>query len=462
MSHFDDWRPPQDDWGDKSAASNYSFDTEATDDFGFPIQAHKSPGDRLRTLPLWARIAAPIALSAVLVFIAIQAGLPSKIRSSGFFRQDISAAAACLNSYQVLAAASTGTVNQISMNRAVDYAMRLKGQKSPDESVNSAMWAVSDATITLDRALADADSRITFADISAGDFEGMGFTPELNEAASQLSAATSQVNAACSDIDVASDLGDLYAQDSETQPSENANPEASAQAQPNRSSSASEALEGEREDVDPEIDELDDEATSEGTGLPLSQENLIALAKQATFYVECWTGGDEVATGTAFLADLSNVGVTGDDRSTIITNHHVIETCLSGGELSLQNGAGQWFGAEIMNTDEVRDIAFLESNASNGVQALTVDEGFAIGDEVILSGHPDGIDTAVTFGRVTAIDQDEYLIFSDALAGPGSSGGPMINMSGDVVGIVTYILEVTRGMSIASPIDAVCINLEDC
>jgi len=462
MSHFDDWRPPQDDWGDKSAASNYSFDTEATDDFGFPIQDRKSPGDRLRTLPLWARIGAPVALGVVLVFITIQAGLPTKIRSWGFFREDISAAAACLNSYQVLAAASTGTVNQSSMNRAVDFATRLKGQKSPNEFVNSAMWAVSDATISLDRALADADFRITFADIAAGDLEGMGFTPELNEAAIELSAATSQVNDACGDIDVASDLSDLYVQESAPQLPDSSAPEESAQALPNVNSSPSEAPGGGREDAETEFDEFVDDAGPAGTGPPLSEENLIALAKQATFYVECWTGGDEVATGTAFLADLSNVGVSGGETARIITNHHVIEACVSRGEISLQDGNGQWFEANIVDTDEFHDIAYLNSNAGDGVQALTVDQGFSIGEEVILSGHPDGIDTAVTFGRVTVFDQDEYLIFSDALAGPGSSGGPMINMTGEVVGIVTYILEVTRGMSIASPIDAVCISLEDC
>jgi len=462
MSHFDDWRPPQDDWGNKNEASDFVFESQDLDDFGFIPREKESPTARLRRLPPWAKITAPVVGALLIAFIALQAGVPGLVRSLGLFRETVSASAACLNSYQVLAAASTGTVNQIAMNRAVDFATRLKGQESPDQAVNEAMWAVSDATFALDRALANADFSVTLADVTTGDFADMGFTPELNEAALELSAATSMVNSACTDIDVAGDLGGIVAQEPDTPDDAPEEPRNTLEEQPEA------PVEVDAPDVNPSVTTDEDGAASDG--LPgqaeadeaISESDLISLAKQATFYVECWTGGDEVATGTAFLANLANAGVAAEGSQRIVTNHHVIEDCLSGGELALQDESGQWFEATVIDADAVRDIAFLESQAGVGLQALDVEPEFAIGQEVILSGHPDGIDTAVTFGRVTVFDQEEYLIFSDALAGPGSSGGPMINKEGRVVGIVTYILEVTRGMSIASPIDAVCIDLEDC
>ena len=191
---------------------------------------------------------------------------------------------------------------------------------------------------------------------------------------------------------------------------------------------------------------------------PPSGPTDVEAIKAATFRVDCISGG---VLGTAFVADLSSLTGSSADSRLIITNHHVIEGCISDGFVYLSQGDEE-FSADIVSYDSALDIAILDASGFTPSVVLQPNMTYQVGEEVITSGHPDGIKTAITFGRITLFDEDEYLIFSDALAGPGSSGGPMLNANGEVIGIVTYILEVTTGMSLASPIDAICSELLRC
>jgi S1-C subfamily serine protease len=91
------------------------------------------------------------------------------------------------------------------------------------------------------------------------------------------------------------------------------------------------------------------------------------------------------------------------------------------------------------------------------------------GDEVVAVGFPFGIGPSVSAGVVSGLNREfrspegkrvlSKLIQFDAAANPGNSGGPLVNMSGEVVGIVTAILNPTEsrtfiGIGFAATIEA--------
>ena len=127
--------------------------------------------------------------------------------------------------------------------------------------------------------------------------------------------------------------------------------------------------------------------------------------------------------------------------------------------------------AMIIATQPENDLAVLQAKTiPDDLQAATLrsTRDLALGDEVITVGFPFGIGPSVTSGVVSGLRR-EYrspegkrlltnLIQFDAAANPGNSGGPLVTMDGEVVGIVTAILNPNRqrvfiGIGFAVPIE---------
>jgi S1-C subfamily serine protease len=133
-----------------------------------------------------------------------------------------------------------------------------------------------------------------------------------------------------------------------------------------------------------------------------------------------------------------------DEQGTVVTNNHVIEGC---GDIALRQGKIA-VHATLLATDEKNDLAAVRG-AILGLQAVTFRDGRGVrpADPVIVVGYPYAgllaTTPEVTTGTVTALaglgDDSRYLQIS-APVQPGNSGGPLFDLSGNVVGTVVATL----------------------
>jgi serine protease Do len=142
----------------------------------------------------------------------------------------------------------------------------------------------------------------------------------------------------------------------------------------------------------------------------------------------------------------------------VMTNAHVVD---GADEVVVTLTDRREFKARIIGTDRRTDIAVVKIDAA-GVPAVKVgDVGrLKVGEWVIAIGSPFGLDNTVTAGIVSAKQRDtgDYLPFiqTDVAVNPGNSGGPLLNMRGEVVGINSQIYSRSggfMGISFAIPID---------
>jgi S1-C subfamily serine protease len=161
-------------------------------------------------------------------------------------------------------------------------------------------------------------------------------------------------------------------------------------------------------------------------------------------------------------------GVVILDKGVILTNIHVVAGAK---RIGLVFAEGMESDAAVIGTRPEDDLAVLQAAAiPDDLQAATLQStsGLAPGDFVTAVGFPFGIGPSVSSGVVSGLRR-EYrspegkrlltnLIQFDAAVNPGNSGGPLLNASGEVVGIVTGILNPTEqrvfvGIGFAVPIE---------
>jgi len=161
-------------------------------------------------------------------------------------------------------------------------------------------------------------------------------------------------------------------------------------------------------------------------------------------------------------------GVVILDKGVILTNIHVVAGAK---RIALTFAEGLESEAEVTGTRPEDDLAVLQAKTiPDDLQAATLQStaGLAPGDFVTAVGFPFGIGPSVSSGVVSGLRR-EYrspegkrlltnLIQFDAAVNPGNSGGPLLNASGEVVGIVTGILNPTEqrvfvGIGFAVPIE---------
>ena len=160
-------------------------------------------------------------------------------------------------------------------------------------------------------------------------------------------------------------------------------------------------------------------------------------------------------------------GVIIDDAGDILTALHVVN---GASKISLVYADGTHSDAMVANAQPNMDIAVLQAltpPAQFIPAVLGNPRSLQIGDEVYAVGHPFGLYGSMSAGVVSGFDRTfqpkgsqtelEGLIQFDAAANPGNSGGPLLNREGQVVGIVTGIVNPTNdsffvGIAFAMPI----------
>lgn len=142
----------------------------------------------------------------------------------------------------------------------------------------------------------------------------------------------------------------------------------------------------------------------------------------------------------------------------LLTNHHVID---GADEIFVTLTDGREFKAKVVGSDARTDVALLKIDATDMVTLpIGSAQNLKKGQWVLAIGSPFGLQSTVTAGIVSAIDREtgEYLPFiqTDVAVNPGNSGGPLLDMSGEVVGINAQIVSRSggfMGISLAIPID---------
>jgi serine protease Do len=153
-------------------------------------------------------------------------------------------------------------------------------------------------------------------------------------------------------------------------------------------------------------------------------------------------------------------GVIVDKAGYIITNYHVVE---GADNIVVRLSDRRSFEATVVGTDALTDLALLKIDADNLIAAEWGDsDKLEVGDLVWALGSPFGLDRSLTFGIVSAKSRrsgsylsrspyQEYLQ-TDAAVNPGNSGGPLVNIEGQVVGINAAIFGNSyQGISFAIP-----------
>jgi Do/DeqQ family serine protease len=148
----------------------------------------------------------------------------------------------------------------------------------------------------------------------------------------------------------------------------------------------------------------------------------------------------------------------------VLTNNHVVE---GGTEVTAATKDGKEFPAEVVGNDSRRDLAVISFKTSDvfPVAELGNSDIVRVGDWAIAMGNPLGHDFAfsVTMGIVSAVGRtggpggtiNDY-IQTDASINQGNSGGPLVNIKGQVIGINTWIASNTGssvGLGFAIPIN---------
>jgi serine protease Do len=142
----------------------------------------------------------------------------------------------------------------------------------------------------------------------------------------------------------------------------------------------------------------------------------------------------------------------------LLSNHHVVE---GADEVLVTLTDKREFKAKIIGSDQRTDVALLKIEAT-GLPILSFGnpDQLKVGEWVLAIGSPFGLENTVTAGIVSAKGRDtgDYLPFiqTDVAVNPGNSGGPLLNLNGEVIGINSQIYSRTggfMGISFAIPID---------
>ena len=180
------------------------------------------------------------------------------------------------------------------------------------------------------------------------------------------------------------------------------------------------------------------------------------------------------SSGSGFVIDPSGV---------ILTNCHVVRDALTrsgGGRCAVTLYDGTEFQGIVQHADPVSDIAIVKVSATQPLPtaALGSSSGLRVGEFVVALGAPAGLTNSVSAGIVSSVDRTRsdlgldrrgmvgghasnhraagmHYIQTDAAINQGNSGGPLLNLAGEVIGVNTMKVSGMDGIAFAVPIDEV-------
>ena len=182
------------------------------------------------------------------------------------------------------------------------------------------------------------------------------------------------------------------------------------------------------------------------------------------------------SSGSGFVIDSSGV---------IITNTHVVNAVGRSVKVTLSDGVTELRGV-VEHADEVSDVAIVRVNPSRPLATARLGESAKLrpGEFVVALGAPAGLSNSVSMGIVSAVSRTRHelgldrreargrgksaranateYIQTDAAINSGNSGGPLLNLRGEVVGVNTMKLSGMDGIAFALPVDDVKRIVKQC
>lgn len=156
-------------------------------------------------------------------------------------------------------------------------------------------------------------------------------------------------------------------------------------------------------------------------------------------------------------------GVIIDEDGYILTNYHVIEQA-SAIRIALANGAT--YDAILLAGDPLNDLALLKIKPGHPLPAIAFanDDDLLLGETVIALGNPFGFSQTVTVGVLSGVNREARygqnvvyrdILQTDAAVNYGSSGGPLLNLDGEMIGLNVQILQQAQNIGFAIPVKRV-------
>lgn len=160
---------------------------------------------------------------------------------------------------------------------------------------------------------------------------------------------------------------------------------------------------------------------------------------------------DGVSSGTGCIVDKSGV---------ILTSSHVIDDA---SDIDITTYSGKTYKATVLSVlGKNNDLALLKISAKERLATIKLgnSDEIKVGQKVLAIGNPFGFADTLTQGIVSRIDYTKNKIQTDAAINPGNSGGPLLNSSGEVIGISQSIYNPDNnksniGIGFAVPVNSV-------
>jgi putative serine protease PepD len=163
----------------------------------------------------------------------------------------------------------------------------------------------------------------------------------------------------------------------------------------------------------------------------------------------------------------------------VLTNNHVIAAAVNGGSISItRSGSTKSQAATLIGTNPINDVALIKINGASNLPVVTFGNsnalvagdavvaignalGLAAGTPTVTQGIVSALGRTVTAGTSTSSETLNNMIQTDAAINPGNSGGPLLDSSGDVIGMNTAVAgtladgETTQNIGFAIPVATV-------
>ncbi|MHB2029060.1 MAG: S1C family serine protease [Acidimicrobiales bacterium] len=160
----------------------------------------------------------------------------------------------------------------------------------------------------------------------------------------------------------------------------------------------------------------------------------------------------------------------------VVTNNHVIAAAVNGGSITVtRSGTTKSLSATLVGTNPIDDVALLRINGASNLPVVTFGNsnvlevgdavvaignalGLAAGTPTVTQGIVSALGRTVTAGTASATETLTNMIQTDAAINPGNSGGPLLDSSGDVIGMNTAVAgtlsngENTQNIGFAIPV----------
>ncbi len=162
-------------------------------------------------------------------------------------------------------------------------------------------------------------------------------------------------------------------------------------------------------------------------------------------------GGNGGAPQQEKFRALGSGVVINAEKGYVVTNNHVVENAST---IQVQLSDGRRFDAKVIGKDPQSDIALIQLKDAKNLTAIKIadSDNLQVGDYTVAIGNPYGLGETVTSGIVSALGRSglnvenyENFIQTDAAINRGNSGGALVNLNGELIGINTAILAPDGG-----------------